>query len=678
MIPKPPSRRGRITAYALVALSVALCAYASGVRLGPLFDAAGTKSALELLHGFASPDFSNEFLWRIATLSLESILIGVLATTTAAVLGVVAAFFIIKVPNLDDSPERAPFRDALGGVFRFVVRAVLTLFRSIPEVVWAFLFVRMIGLGPGAAVLAITVTAAGIFGKLFAELAESVEPESIRALRRLGVGRFGILLHGVLPQVWRQWLGYSFFRLECSVRSASILGIVGAGGLGTEIALSTRYFEYGKLATTLLAVLAFVIAIELLSKVLRRQSFKWTLGFALVGSVVALIRLPIPWSEMSVSKLVPEWITAGGGSETAAFVWKALKLAAQTVAMAWCATWGAAVIAMVLSPISAGTLSRRSHGGDMVVGRHGLGRAMSWLGFALSRLFQQACRAMPELTLALVFIVWVGPGSFAGVLAIGIHTIGVLGRLYSDVYEDVDPGSVTAIENTGASRFAVWLFGTLPQVAPRLLAFTLYRFEVNVRATAMVGFVGAGGIGGEIDTAISLFHGVDLLLLLAVLYALVVALDFFGDRVRQRIVRTRSQSTRDALVRGASRPLPGAKEHRRAERFARAKPVVFRAQGAPDHFELGTIRSQSAVGVFIETQTPCPKDTIIEFGATLSTSDGEAPRPDPASVIFGRVVYVREDDAPGMGVELLEPNAETAASDERAGALGSELGEAEA
>ena len=151
---------------------------------------------------------------------------------------------------------------------------------------------------------------------------------------------------------------------------------------------------------------------------------------------------------------------------------------------------------------------------------------------------------MPELTLALVFVVWVGPGSFAGFLAISFHTVGVLGRLYTDIYEEVEPKALIALEATGASSLAVWLYGVFPQVFAKLIAFTLYRFEVNVRATAMIGFVGAGGLGDEIHTAITLFHGRDLVLLLGLMIVLVTILDLIGDRVRHRVLTSRFSTQR--------------------------------------------------------------------------------------------------------------------------------------
>jgi phosphonate transport system permease protein len=146
---------------------------------------------------------------------------------------------------------------------------------------------------------------------------------------------------------------------------------------------------------------------------------------------------------------------------------------------------------------------------------------------------------MPDLTLALLFVMWVGPGPTAGALAIALHTVGVLGRLYGDIYEEVERGPAAALEATGAYRLGVWAYGVLPQVYPRLLAFTLYRFEVNVRMTAVIGFVGAGGIGDAIHTAIGLFYAVDLAILLAIILVLVTVLDAIGDRARHRILTGR-------------------------------------------------------------------------------------------------------------------------------------------
>lgn len=518
-----------------VALTFILAIEATRVNPGALFDRDGIRNAGEMLSGLLHPNLSPDFLQRIFFLSFESLFVGILGTVFAAVIGIGLAMFAIRIPELPDPPGRQGRRQS------FVVSSVRTLsrftmgfFRSIPEIVWAYLFVQILGLGPGAAVLAIGLTVGGSIGKLYAELAEAVDRQIIGGLRAAGVGRWGILMHGILPQVKRQWVAYALFRMECNIRTGTILGVVGAGGLGSEIALSIRYLEFDKLATTLIAVLMFVIALEWVSAYLRRHPVKWSLLFAAIGGLVSVAYLDIPWMDL----LTGNWSSlprATGFDLSTEFLSKTAMLVWQTLLMAWVATLLAAVFAFFLAPLSTKSLITGSYL-TQSYGKRGLSLWLSRVLQSGSQFFLQVTRAMPELTLALVFVVWVGPGALAGILAIAVHNIGVLGRLYTDVYEEVEPGPAKAMQASGASGLSTWLYAVLPQVSPRVLAFTLYRFEVNVRATATVGFVGAGGIGDALYTSISLFHISDLIVLLAIMVAVVTLVDQVGDRMRKRIL----------------------------------------------------------------------------------------------------------------------------------------------
>ncbi|MDP6945953.1 MAG: ABC transporter permease subunit, partial [Myxococcota bacterium] len=215
-----------------------------------------------------------------------------------------------------------------------------------------------------------------------------------------------------------------------------------------------------------------------------------------------------------------------------AFLGGALDLVVVTLAMAFAGTVIAACVAFALAPLATRLLTVRGYLRDAPRRAR-----IAWLLVTGTRGGFQLFRALPDLVWALVFVVWVGPGPFAGMLAITVYTIGILGRLFCEIYEEAEPGPPGVLEASGAGPFGCWAVGVLPQVAPRLLAFTLFRFEVNVRATAMVGFVGAGGIGDAIHTAISLFHMADLATLLGVLIAVVVIVDAVGDAMRRRLLR---------------------------------------------------------------------------------------------------------------------------------------------
>lgn len=156
--------------------------------------------------------------------------------------------------------------------------------------------------------------------------------------------------------------------------------------------------------------------------------------------------------------------------------------------------------------------------------------------YAAARGLLAILRTIPEIVWALIFVFMVGLGPFPGVLALGVHTGGVLGKLFAEVLEDVDARPLEALQSTGASRFRVLLYGVLPQAAPQFLSYALYRWEVNVRAAAVLGFVGAGGLGQRIHIAISLFLEQELLTLIVAVYVMVTLVDALSAWVRVRLL----------------------------------------------------------------------------------------------------------------------------------------------
>ena len=535
-------RRARRSRWLTVGITLTVIAsyWHTGANAGALFDARGWQSFSEVLSGLTSPDLSRVFLLRIADLALESLLIGLLGTAMAVVLAMGLAIASASLPQLVQDPARNPASVWFFCGVRACARAVLVCFRAIPEILWAFLFVRVFGLGPGPAVFAIAITFTGIIGKLFAELMESIDPLPAQRLRAAGAPAIAVFFYGVLPLVRKQWVAYALFRLECAIRSASILGVVGAGGLGMEIDLSIRYFQYDKLATALLAVIGYVLVLEVVSHLLRKTRPLVSVVCMAFGALAGVLWINIPWSELwspSAADQLGQFLSGFTQLNTdGEFLRMAIELALITVSMAWLSTVLAALVALVVAPMALSRFTIRGYLEDAPEGR-GVGR---WAFLAVlipSRIALQVARALPELVWALLFILWVGPGVTAGVLALTVHTIGILGRLYSDVLEEAEAGPPRALQAMGAGPLARYIYGVLPQCLPRMLAFTLFRFEVNVRAAAMVGFVGAGGLGDALDTAISLFQMRDLATLVVLTLCLVLLVDTIGDRIRVRVLR---------------------------------------------------------------------------------------------------------------------------------------------
>jgi phosphonate transport system permease protein len=195
----------------------------------------------------------------------------------------------------------------------------------------------------------------------------------------------------------------------------------------------------------------------------------------------------------------------------------AVRGAVQTLAIAIVGTGTAAFLALPVGFASARNVSPR------------------WLFYGV-RSALNFFRAVDTLVYALFFVAAVGLGPFPGVLAVIAYTATVLAKLYSEAIEAIDPGPVEAVVSTGATRLQVLRWGVLPQLAPQFLSFTLYRFETNIRAAAILGFVGAGGIGFYIQTYLRTLNYPAASAVLLVLIALVMMVDFASSRIRARLV----------------------------------------------------------------------------------------------------------------------------------------------
>ena len=150
------------------------------------------------------------------------------------------------------------------------VRRVLDCFRAINEMVFALLFVVAVGLGPFAGVLALFVHTTGILGKLFSEVVESIDPRPVEGIRATGAGVLSEIAYGVVPQVLPMWISYALYRFESNVRAASVVGMVGAGGIGVVLWDVMRGFQYAETAAVLLIIIATVMITDLVSAQIRR------------------------------------------------------------------------------------------------------------------------------------------------------------------------------------------------------------------------------------------------------------------------------------------------------------------------------------------------------------------------------------------------------------------------
>ncbi len=208
-----------------------------------------------------------EFLQMVARETWRTVAMATAGVTLALLLAIPLTLASTRMLSISALSGRMA---TLPAFVRHVVRWLLIVLRSIPELVWALVFVRVVGLGPTAGVLAIALTYAGMLGKVYGEILESGEPHATQTLLRNGSGRLQAFLYALLPANAAELTSYTVYRWECAIRSSVVLGFVGAGGLGQQLDNSMKMFNGGEVASMLLVFMVLVALADRASAYLRK------------------------------------------------------------------------------------------------------------------------------------------------------------------------------------------------------------------------------------------------------------------------------------------------------------------------------------------------------------------------------------------------------------------------
>ncbi len=251
----PQNARGWIgTAAMVLAVVLVLNWSAEGAQLSVAELAAGLPQIGDFLARTFPPDFS--ILPRLWAPALETLQIAIWGTLLGVILAVPLSFLAAR--NLSRNP-----------VLYHGTRQFLNITRSINELILALIFVSAVGLGPFPGVLALALHGVGMLGKFFAESIEEIDQGPIEALQATGARPLQVIVFGVLPQVITAWIAVVLYRFEVNLRSATVLGMVGAGGLGFELVSSLKLFKYPETATCIIVITFMVVAADTVSSRLR-------------------------------------------------------------------------------------------------------------------------------------------------------------------------------------------------------------------------------------------------------------------------------------------------------------------------------------------------------------------------------------------------------------------------
>ena len=264
---RDPAWLGRVAWLSLGAVLLWPLAVATEFRPWVLVDPDSLKVTRRFLADFLPPAVAPDFLALVARETWRTVAIATAGMTLAWLLAVPLTLLSVRALSISALSGRMATGPAS---VRQAVRWALVLLRSVPELVWALVFVRVVGLGPTAGVLAIGLTYGGMLGKVYAEILESGEQHASQTLLRNGSGRLQAFFYGLLPQNGAELTSYTVYRWECAIRSSVVLGFVGAGGLGQQMDSAMKMFNGGEVATLLAVFVALVALADLASASLRR------------------------------------------------------------------------------------------------------------------------------------------------------------------------------------------------------------------------------------------------------------------------------------------------------------------------------------------------------------------------------------------------------------------------
>ncbi len=501
-----------------------------------------------LVKRMVPPDFSN--LSNIVDATIETVWMAVMGTAGAIVLSFPLALGAAR--NTSPHPT-----------IRYICRTVISLTRAVPDLVLGAVFVSALSIGPLPGVLALAIHSIGMVGKLFADAIEQAAEAPREATISVGATRRQTTRASILPQAMPSMIATALFRLEINIRASTVLGLVGAGGIGVLIQTSLRSLDYESALGAVAVIFVVVTAVELLSVRIRsailgdaaalsqssrhgwfsqriiardtrvnRKSFEtralsppWTWdrmfstatisGF-LLALAVAVLTIDIDWAR--TVPLMPQIITVFGDLFPPDFTTVRSEMVTgivESVVIAVIATGLGLLIAVPLSLLAARNIMTK--------------RILS----TVTRLVMLAFRGIPELIIAVIFVSAMGLGPVPGTLALTVVTASFSAKLFAEALEEVDAAPREAVLAVGAGKIQEFFASVVPQFMPAFTGHFLYILDVNLRSSTVLGIVGGGGIGFLLLNSMRVLEFQTTGAIVMAIFGIVLAIELIGNWVRQ-------------------------------------------------------------------------------------------------------------------------------------------------
>ncbi|HEX7434240.1 MAG TPA: phosphonate ABC transporter, permease protein PhnE [Anaerolineaceae bacterium] len=465
----------------------------------------------------------------------ETIAIGLMATLFSTVLAIPVSFL---------AAHNIMSRVRGGSVIYYVSRTLLNIVRAVDPFVWGLIVIIWVGLGSFAGVIALTIHSIAALGKLLSEEVEHIDPGPVEALTATGANLFQVIRYGVIPQIIPPFLAYTLLRWDINMRAATIVGFVAGGGMGFLMVETIRKHAYQQYAAALWVVAIVIILVDMVSAkwreaILKDQPAKVegqtrSLSTTLKRSAYIIIGLALfvyCWGITGISpadlfqpgsnftQLISDFIHIDLSPDVLSVVVTKMVV---TIFQAMLATTFGAILAIPFSFLAANNLTGRS-------------RLSRWLYYLTRSLFN-ILRSIEALLYAAIFVFWVGIGPFAGTLALAVTTFALIGKLFSEAIENIEPGSIEATTATGANLLQVINYAILPQIIPPFVSYLIYQWDINIRMATIIGFAGGGGIGLTLSTYFGMlqYHKAGTVILLIVI--VVALMDLSSAKLREKLI----------------------------------------------------------------------------------------------------------------------------------------------
>jgi len=532
--PRPP-----ILAWVGWSVVVLLAWVASGASSVPAPPEGALARTLDLLAAFMHPDLGPEALRQAASLCVETVAVAVWGTALGAGAGMALALAASeRITLADGRPHCWRTRTTLG-----LARSILDVLRAIPDFAWALVVLVVLGPGPVTGALALALGVTGLLGRVYSQLLDEVEPNRTRAVELTGGSRLVVALWGYIPGAAGPMLSYTLLRLECSMRNASVIGIVGGGGLGAALFEELGFGRYDRVATLLLVLLALTAVTDRLSKGIARSlrqpggltRRRLALGVVVALSMCGVVLGPsLSTAAAELGRLDTEFLVATARGLTSlepSVEFMRTLLADALVPL------GIAIVATALAAMAAaGTMvlvPRTTLGGHAPMLVRGA-RVVARQGIDLLAL---VTRAIPDVVWLLVFGISLHMGPLAAIAAIATHSFGLLARLFAEAVDDL-PQAAREACMVGSTR-VMFVWGIWPRIAGVVWTHVFLQTESNLRAGLIVGIVGAGGLGDAFHDSITFWRLGDASMQAMMMIALTVAVDRVSRRLGARRARAR-------------------------------------------------------------------------------------------------------------------------------------------